>query len=161
MSLIIGGYASASSALARLSKTDERKDPSQMRVLFEEMKRRLRCFQNQKLNKTQLWLVKLPRDARISLTSETLFPCISREWFLSVPPVPSLFFKSCKSPCNSAPTRPTCEITVTSLPALPVLCSWILGLRGVFGADWWVSSWHLHLCRNLPQMLQRLPPAVV
>ena len=54
MSFIIGGYASASSALARLSNTDERKDPSQMRVLYEEMKRRLRCFQNQKLNKTQL-----------------------------------------------------------------------------------------------------------
>ena len=52
MSLIAGVFASASLAAVRLTETEKKKDLSQMRQLFEEMKRLLPCLQNQKLNKT-------------------------------------------------------------------------------------------------------------
>ena len=46
MSLIEGVFASASLAAVRLPETEKKKDLSQMRQLFEEMKRRLPCLQN-------------------------------------------------------------------------------------------------------------------
>ena len=52
MSLIAGVFASASLAAVRLPETGKKEDLSQMRQLFEEMKQRLPCLQNQKLNKT-------------------------------------------------------------------------------------------------------------
>ena len=52
MSLIAGVFASARLATVRSPDTEKKKDLSQMRQLFEEMKRRLPCLQNQKLNKT-------------------------------------------------------------------------------------------------------------
>ncbi len=52
MSLVAGVFASASLAAVRLPETEKKKDLSQMRQLFEQMKRRLPCLQNQRLNKT-------------------------------------------------------------------------------------------------------------
>ncbi|MEE3011771.1 MAG: hypothetical protein VX350_05520 [Pseudomonadota bacterium] len=52
MSLIAGVCASAKLAAVRLPETEKKKDLSQMRQLFEEMKWRLPCLQNQRLNKT-------------------------------------------------------------------------------------------------------------
>ncbi len=52
MSLIAGVFASARLATVRLPETEKKKDLSQMRQLFEEIKRRLPCLQNQKLDKT-------------------------------------------------------------------------------------------------------------
>ena len=46
MSLIAGVFTSAKIAAVRLPETEKKKDLSQMRQLFEEMKRRLPCLQN-------------------------------------------------------------------------------------------------------------------
>ena len=52
MSLIAGVFASVSLAAERLTETEKKKDLSQMRQLFEAIKRRLPCLQNLRLNKT-------------------------------------------------------------------------------------------------------------
>lgn len=161
LSLTKGVYSFAQHVFADLARKDEKRGFSWMCWLLEEMKQRSWRLYNKQLNETQCLLLKMRWDARNSLTSETLFPCISIDWFLSAPPVPSSFFKSCKSPSNSAPPNPTCEMIVTSLPARPFFCSRIWGSRVVFWAGWLDSPWHLHLRRNLPQVMHRLLPEVV